>query len=236
MMHHSTDDSEMEVRPDGDTTMLVQQRDDAASSSSDSRPLQDPDSASPVSSQTISITVSHDSSEHLLHVPDHATFGDVKKALVQKTELEANDMKIFFRGDEKYDAELLQDAGVHDGSNLLLVEEPNKRVEEQVEPPPVMTEEIAKAIAAVQAVTGEVDELSDRVVALEAAVDGGTIVDVKEFDMTAELLMRQLLKLDGIKADGEARVQRKAQVRRVQKLQEDVDTLKARCYRAKPQL
>ncbi|KAL0806318.1 hypothetical protein Bca101_098810 [Brassica carinata] len=62
------------------------------------------------------------------------------------------------------------------------------------------------------------------------------IVAVKEFDMTAEMLMRQLLKLDGIKADGEARVQRKAEVRRVQKLQEDVDTLKARCYRAKPQL
>lgn len=30
--------------------------------------------------------------------------------------------------------------------------------------------------------------------------------------MTAELLMRQLLRLDGIKAEGEARVQRKAQV------------------------
>lgn len=30
--------------------------------------------------------------------------------------------------------------------------------------------------------------------------------------MAAELLMRQLLKLDGIKADGEARVQRKAEV------------------------
>ncbi|KAF8050297.1 hypothetical protein N665_1998s0001 [Sinapis alba] len=234
MMHHSTDDdSEMEVRPDG--AILVQQRDDAASSS-DSRRLQNPDSTSPVLGQTISITVSHDSSEHLLHVPDHATFGDVKKALVQKTELEASDMKILFRGDEKDDAEQLLDAGVSDGSNVVLVEEPTERVE-QVEPPtPVMTEEIAKAIAAVQAVSGEVDELSDRVVALEAAVDGGTIVAVKEFDMTAELLMRQLLKLDGIKADGEARLLRKAEVRRVQKLQEDVDTLKARCYRAKPQL
>ncbi|KAF3593442.1 hypothetical protein DY000_02026507 [Brassica cretica] len=164
-MHHSTDDdSELEVRP-----MPVQQRDDSASSS-DSRPLHDPDSASAVSSHTISITVSHGSSDHHLHVPHHATF------------------------------------------------------------------EIAKAISAVLSVSGEVDELSDRVGALEAAVDGGTIVAVKEFDMAAELLMRQLLKLDGIKADGEARAQRKAEVRRIQKLQEDVDTLKARCYRAKPQL
>ncbi|KAJ0231221.1 BAG domain-containing protein [Hirschfeldia incana] len=235
MMHHSTDDdSELELRPDA-ATIPVQQSVDAAS---DSRPPQDPDSSSPVSNHTISITVSHDSSEHLLHVPDHATFGDVKNALVQKTELEASNMKLLFSGDEKDDAELLQAAGVSDGSNLVLVEEePNKREEEQVEPPPVMmTEEIAKAIAAVQAVTGDIDELSDRVVALEAAVDGGTIVAVKEFDTAAEMLMRQLLKLDGIKAAGEARVQRKAEVRRVQKLQEDVDTLKARCYRAKPQL
>lgn len=91
--------------------------------------------------------------------------GDVKKALVQKTELEASDMKILFRGDEKDDdAELLQAAGVIDGSSLVLVEEPNER-EDHVEPPPVMmmTEEIAKAVAAVQAVTGEVDDLSDRV-------------------------------------------------------------------------
>lgn len=69
-MHHSTDDdSELEV-----SAMPVQQRDDSASSS-DSRPLHDPDSASAVSSHTISITVSHGSSDHHLHVPHHATFG-----------------------------------------------------------------------------------------------------------------------------------------------------------------
>ncbi|CAH8388592.1 unnamed protein product [Eruca vesicaria subsp. sativa] len=219
--HHSTgDDSELEVRPDD--AIPVQQK-----ASSDAQPLQqDPDSSSAVSTQTISITVSHDSSEHLLHLSDHSTFGDVKKEFLLKTGLEASHVKILFNGDEKDDAEQLQAAGVIDGSMVLLVEGP----------PPVMTEEMAKAIAAVQAVTREIDQLSDRVVALEAAVDGGTIVAVKEFDMTAELLMRQLLKLDGIKADGEARVQRKAEVRRIQKLQEDVDALKAKCYRAKPQL
>lgn len=63
MMHHSTDDSE----PDG--AMPVQQRDDSASSS---------DSASAVSNHTITITVYHGSSDHHLHVPQHATFG-IKK-------------------------------------------------------------------------------------------------------------------------------------------------------------
>lgn len=51
-----------------------------------------------------------------------------------------------------------------------------------------------------------------QVVALEVAVNGGTKVKVEEFDMTAEFLMRQLLKLDGIEAEGEARVLRKAEV------------------------
>jgi hypothetical protein len=43
-------------------------------------------------------------------------------------------------------------------------------------------------------------------------VNGGTQVAVREFDMAAELLMRQLLKLDGIEAEGDAKVQRKAEV------------------------
>lgn len=45
------------------------------------------------------------------------------------------------------------------------------------------------------------------------AVGGGTQVEEKEFDLSTELLMRQLLKLDGIEAEGEAKLQRKAEVR-----------------------
>ncbi|KAF3496874.1 hypothetical protein DY000_02055916 [Brassica cretica] len=217
MNNNSTDDSEWEVRPGG---MLVQRRDDSASSSDPQHPA--------VFGQGIRINVSHGSSHHDLHVSAHATFGDVMKALVQKTGSEAADLKILFRGVEKDDAEQLQASGVKDGSKVVLVEEPMKRVE-QVEQPPVMTEEMAKSISAVKAVSGEIDKLSDKVVALEVSVNGGTKVAVEEFDMTAELLMRQLLKLDGIEAQGEARVLRKAEVRRVQKLQEAVDTLKGRC-------
>lgn len=43
-------------------------------------------------------------------------------------------------------------------------------------------------------------------------MNGGTKVSDKEFAVSTELLMRQLLKLDGIKAEGEARMQRKAEV------------------------
>ncbi|KAF2590943.1 hypothetical protein F2Q70_00040736 [Brassica cretica] len=200
MNNNSTDDSEWEVRPGG---MLVQRRDDSASSSDPQHPA--------VLGQAIRINVSHGSSHHDLHVSAHATFGDVKKALVQKTGSEAADLKILFRGVEKDDAEQLQASGVKDGSKVVLVEEPMKRVE-QVEQPPVMTEEMAKSISAVKAVSGEIDKLSDKVVALEVSVNGGTKVAVEDLDMTAELLMRQLLKLDGIEAQGEARVLRKAEV------------------------
>jgi len=47
---------------------------------------------------------------------------------------------------------------------------------------------------------------------LEVAVDGGTRVSDKEFLMSTELLMRQLLKLDSIEAEGEVKLQRKAEV------------------------
>lgn len=43
-------------------------------------------------------------------------------------------------------------------------------------------------------------------------VHDGTKVEEKKFVEPTELLMRQLLKLDGIEAQGEARVQRKAEV------------------------
>lgn len=48
--------------------------------------------------------------------------------------------------------------------------------------------------------------------ALEEVVDGGTQVGEKEFIILSELLMRQLLKLDGIEAEGEGKVQRKLEV------------------------
>ena len=47
---------------------------------------------------------------------------------------------------------------------------------------------------------------------MEAAVGGGTKVAEKEFEVSTELLMRELLKLDGIEAEGEAKMQRKAEV------------------------
>ena len=47
---------------------------------------------------------------------------------------------------------------------------------------------------------------------MEKAVNGGAKVAEKQFVVLSELLMRDLLKLDGIEAEGEAKVRRKIEV------------------------
>lgn len=48
--------------------------------------------------------------------------------------------------------------------------------------------------------------------ALDVAINGGNKAPEKEFLELTELLMSQLLKLDGIEAEGEVKLQRKAEV------------------------
>ncbi|CAN7083499.1 unnamed protein product [Brassica oleracea var. botrytis] len=65
--------------------------------------------------------------------------------------------------------------------------------------------EISKEIATVQALTWEVDRLSHMARTFEVFVNGDMEVAVEEADMTASLLMRLLLKFNGIKAEGKSR-------------------------------
>lgn len=220
--------------------MLVQRREEgddasAASASASSR------------GPMIKIDVVHGpahQAQYELFVPAHSTFGDVKIHLAKKTGLEPSAQKLFFRGKEKEDEEQLHIAGVKDNSKVLLMEDrkpEEKKVEELKESNAgevgdnsnadeigVNSSDMSKAFQAIAEVRAEVDKLSDRVAALEVAVGGGTKVSDKEFAISTELLMRQLLKLDGIKAEGEAKMQRKAEVRRVQHFVDALDTLKVR--------
>ncbi|KAJ7961193.1 BAG family molecular chaperone regulator 4 [Quillaja saponaria] len=174
----------------------------------------------------IKINVSHGSSQNEVYVPAQSTFGDIKKALAHKTGLEPQEQRLFFRGIEKEDGEHLHMEGVKDKSKLLLLEESasKERKFEEME----KRNQILKACEAVAGIRAEVDKLSERVTTLEVSVNGGTKVDEKEFVVSTELLMRQLLKLDGIEAEGEAKVQRKAEVHRVQNFVDTVDNLKVR--------
>ncbi|KAG5060476.1 hypothetical protein AAZX31_01G112500 [Glycine max] len=175
---------------------------------------------------TIKINVMHGSSQHEFHLPAQSTFGDVKKLLVNKTGLEPVEQRLFFRGIEKGDNLHLHLEGVKDKSKLLLLEgtASKERKLEETRKQNVMS----KAFEAIAGVRAEVDKLSNRVTSIEVAINGGNKASEKEFLVLTELLMSQLLKLDGIEAEGEAKLQRKAEVNRVQNLVDKLDSLKAR--------
>ncbi|KAK1271992.1 BAG family molecular chaperone regulator 4 [Acorus gramineus] len=199
---------DLDLRPGG---MLVQKREEVGFKS-----------AGPM----IRIKVSYGSSIHDISVPAQSTFGEMKKVLAQETGLEPQEQRLLFRGKQKDDEEYLHMVGVKDMSKVILLEDPESK-ERKLE---ALNRDhsISKACEAVASVKTEVDKLAEKVSALEMAWRGGTKVADKEFVVVTELLMRELLKLDGIKAEGEAKVQRRIQVCRIQSLVETVDNLKAR--------
>ncbi|KAF9596526.1 hypothetical protein IFM89_012257 [Coptis chinensis] len=210
----NNEEVEWEVRPGG---MLVQKRDDEGVG--DLGPM-------------IKIKLYYGSSVLDVNVPAQATFGDLKRILAHETGLEPKEQRLLFRGKEREDEECLHMVGVKDMSKVVLLEDPasrERKLEEMKK-----NQEISKACEPINKVRAEVDRLAEKVELiilasiLESAVRNGTKVDEKEFVVLTELLMVQLLKLDGIEAEGEARAQRRTEVRRVQSLVETLDTLKAR--------
>ncbi|KAI3473129.1 hypothetical protein Pfo_030421 [Paulownia fortunei] len=175
---------------------------------------------------TFNIKVSYGPNQHEVAVPSNSSFGDLKSVIVQKIGLKPETHKLLFRGKEKEDDEDLQTAGVKDNSKVLLMEDMTCTQKS----PEVLKETsvISRGGAAVAEVREEVDKLSDQVSALQAVVNSGTKVDNKDIIYLTEMLMRQLLKLDGIEAEGEGKVQRKMEVRRVQSFVETMDILKSR--------
>ncbi|XP_042389936.1 BAG family molecular chaperone regulator 4-like [Zingiber officinale] len=158
-------------------------------------------------------------------VPVESTFGELKKVLEKETGLEPHEQRLLFRGKEKDDDDCLRMAGIKDMSKVVLLEDPVSKARkfEQMKRDLYMK----KAYDAIAAVRAEVDKLATKVSALEAAVHSSTKADAKDFAVLTELLMMQLLKLDGIEAEGEAKMQRKSEVRRIQNIVETLDSLKA---------
>ncbi|KAI3678526.1 hypothetical protein L6452_37822 [Arctium lappa] len=197
-----------EVRPGG---MLVQKRVVGSDSDPDTSPI-------------INIKVSHDSYHHHLSLPSHSTFGDLKKILTRETNLEAKDQRLLFRGKEKSDDECLDMAGVRDMSKVILLEDPASKERKLVDKSKNRGK--LQTYDAVVKVRAEVDRLAYKVVALETSAKNGIKIVDKEIEVLAELLMKELLKLDGIEAEGEAKAQRRIEVRRVQGFVDTLDNLK----------
>ncbi|KAK6943458.1 Ubiquitin-like domain, partial [Dillenia turbinata] len=205
----SSVERECEIRPGG---LVVQRRDDA-------------ESVNP-NAPNIKIKVSHGNSIHDIVVPSQSTFGNLKRILAHKIGLDPKEQMLLFRGKGKEDEEYLHMAGVKDMSKVLLMEDPasvKRKLGEMKK-----SDDVSKACVEVAKVRSEIVKLAERVAAVEGAMRDGTKLEDKEILVLTELLMLQLLKLDSIEADGEARVQRKNEVRHIQGLVETLDALKAR--------
>ncbi|EPS70683.1 hypothetical protein M569_04079, partial [Genlisea aurea] len=151
--------------------------------------------------------------------------GILKSAIVETLGLNPENYRIFFRGREKEDGEDLLTAGIKNRSKVVLMGVLSSTGES---PEEAKTSLRSKGTEAVSLVTEEVDKLSEQVSALECVVNGDTKLDDKDFIYLTEMLMRQLLKLDGIESEGEGRVQRKLQVSRVQGLIDKMDSIRSK--------
>ncbi|KAI0520514.1 hypothetical protein KFK09_007990 [Dendrobium nobile] len=197
-----------EVRPCG---MLVQKR-----SSDDGR------AAVPV--PAIRLRVKHGSNYHEVYINSQATFGELRKLLSERTALHPQDQKIFFKDKERDSAAYLDTSGVKDRSKLVVVEDPAAKAKRVLEMR--RAAKLEKAAKSISQISLEVDELASQVSALEGVIlKGGKVADNEVLRLT-ELLMNELIKLEGVLADGDVKLQRRMQVKRVQKYVEMLDVLK----------
>ncbi|XP_062120515.1 BAG family molecular chaperone regulator 3 [Humulus lupulus] len=201
--------SEWELRPGG---MLVQKRSDS-----------DQTTAPP---PTIRVRVKYGSTYHEIYINSQATFGELKKLLVGPTGLHHEDQKLLFKDKERNSKAFLDTSGVKDRSKIVLLEDPLSQEKRFLEMR--RNAKMEKAAKSISEISLEVDRLGGRVSAFESIISkGGKVVETDVLNLI-ELLMNQLLKLDGIVADGDVKLQRKMQVRRVQKYVETLDLLKVK--------
>ncbi|KAM0950282.1 putative Ubiquitin-like domain, BAG domain, Ubiquitin-like domain superfamily [Dioscorea sansibarensis] len=198
------DEAQWEMRPGG---MLVQKR----------------EGSSPPA-PTIRVRVKHGASSHEIYLSSQATFGDLKKSLSERTGMHPGDQKIVFKDKERASNAFLDISGVKDGSKMVLLEDPAAQAKRCLEMRRnAKLEQVSKSICQISL---DVDKLGSQVSALETIVAKGGKVAENDVLNLIELLMNQLLKLDGIIADGDVKLQRRMQVRRVQKYVETLDVIK----------
>ncbi|KAJ6676184.1 BCL2-ASSOCIATED ATHANOGENE [Salix viminalis] len=199
---------EWEVRPGG---MLVQKR----SPDSDRTSIPPP---------TIRVKVKYGSTHHEINISSQATFGELKKMLSGPTGLHHQDQKLIYKDKERDSKAFLDISGVKDKSKMVLVEDPISQEKRFLEMR--KNAKMEKASKSISEISFEVDRLAGQVSALESVITKGGKVAEKTVLNLIESLMNQLLRLDGIMADGNVKLQRKMQVKRVQKYVETLDMLK----------
>ncbi|XP_010537211.1 PREDICTED: BAG family molecular chaperone regulator 1 isoform X2 [Tarenaya hassleriana] len=197
--------NDWEMRPGG---MLVQKR----------NPDSDRVGAPP---PPIRVRIKYGSVYHEIKISPQATFGELKKMLSGPTGLHHQDQKIMYKDKERDSKSFLDVAGVKDRSKMVLMEDPISQEKRWMESRKKAREE--KASKAISDISLEVDRLSGQVSAMESAIEKGGRVEEKDLVNLIELLMNELLKLDGIVADGDVKLQRK-----MQRYVETLDVLKVK--------
>ncbi|KAL6541786.1 BAG molecular chaperone regulator 3 [Orobanche gracilis] len=200
-------EKEWELRPGG---MLVQTRTDT-----------DHDRVPP---PTIRVRVKYGSIYHEIRISSQATFGELKKMLSGPTGLHHQDQRLFYRDKERDSKTFLDTAGVKDKSKIVLQEDPISQEKRFLEMR--KNAKMEKAAVSISEISFEVDRLAAQVSSLESVISKGGKVAEKDIVNLLDSLMKHLLKLDGIIADGDVKLQRKMQVTRVQKYVETLDMLK----------
>ncbi|XP_050266030.1 BAG family molecular chaperone regulator 1-like [Quercus robur] len=198
---------EWEIRPGG---MLVQKRDMNQGT---------------VSIPTIKVRVKYGSLCHEIQISSQASFGNLKKMLAELTGLHPLDQKLIYKNKERVSKAYLDAARVKDGSKIELVEDIVSRERRCVEM--LKNSKVEKASKSLAEISLEVDKIAGQVTALEAKVSRGGKVTKMDVESLTEMLMTKLVKLDEIvNVEGDFKLQRKAQVSRVQKHIETLDKMK----------
>lgn len=175
---------------------------------------------------TIKVKVKYGSSYHEVNIKSQATFGELKKMLGGATGLNPLDQKIVFKDKERDSKAYLDVAGVKDGSRMVVFDDILSREKRLLEN--LKTTKMDRAKREIVEITTEIDKLAKQVGILEIEIYGGKKVVEKVVLNLIELLMSQLIKLDGIIAEGDVKLQRRMQVKRVQRYIETLDSLKIR--------
>ncbi|CAN7039401.1 hypothetical protein BRARA_B01527 [Brassica rapa] len=207
-----------EMRPGG---MLVQKR----------NPDSDPVGAPPP--PMIRVKIKYGSLYHEMSISPQASFGELKKMLSGPTGIHHQDQKLMYKEKERDSKAFLDVSGVKDKSKMVLIEDPISQEKRFLEMKKIAKTE--KASKAISDISLEVDRLGGRVSAFEMVINKGGKVAEKDLVTVIELLMNELVKLDGIVAEGDVKLQRKMQATRVQNYVEALDVLKVKSSMANGQ-
>ncbi|CAH8373287.1 unnamed protein product [Eruca vesicaria subsp. sativa] len=202
---------EWEMRPGG---MLVQKR----------NPDSDLVGAPPP--PMIRVRIKYGSVYHEISISPQASFGELKKMLSGPTGIHYQDQKLMYKDKDRDSKAFLDVSGVKDKSKMVLMEDPISQEKRFLEMRKIAKTE--KASKAVSDISLEIDRLGGRVSAFEMVIKKGGKVAEKDLVTVMELLMNELIKLDAIVAEGDVKLQRKMQVKRVQNYVEALDFLKVK--------